>query len=223
MSFIIDGVEMEKVVINGVEMDALYIDNELVYSGKAPPGEQIFEADGVFVVPKGCTEVTVCMIGGGGSGGLNHDQGFAGGGYSGVIFSNIISVIAGENIPIIIGIGGAGLISGSIQNGNAGTKTSFGTTEVNGGAGGSKQSKEYNGDGGSRTTCYGTFSDGTIAFTRNAGGQAGFADGGDGSYNRVIPYHGAKGSGGGSNVVGDFGATGYSGAGGNGLVRISWS
>jgi Glycine-rich domain len=174
--------------------------------------------------------LTICMIGGGGSGGTGdgHIAGDVGGGHGGTIVNNTVTLSYGESITITIGTGGAGIASQAYtnKNGNAGTATIFGGYfTASGGAGGyvnpSGTSGNYQGDAGSRSTCYGTFYDGTAPqFVSTWGGQAGFANGTDGAY-PANSTAGSKGSG--SGGVKMFDVTQYSGAGGNGWVKINWS
>jgi len=204
-------------------------------------------ADGVFTVPAGYTEVTLCMIGGGGSGAaMTPSSGVAssGGGYAGDIFTGVFAVTPGANITVIVGNGGAGRRSADSNPylvGNPGAQSKFGSKVVNGGAGGtissSDKSAVYAGNGGSRVTCYTTALDGAERLWYDEyhhdyidltmfGGQAGFANGGAGNWYQSggegYGNPGALGSGGGSSGC-SLNSGGTSGAGGKGLVKVSWS
>lgn len=193
-----------------------------------------------FTVPNGYTQVSICMIGGGGSGaatgGANTS---AGGGYAGAIKSQIVTgLTGGQQISVTIGAGGARkyTVSGEVA-GNAGTASSFNGITAAGGAGGQPtltSSANYVGIGASGSNCYGTFSDGTkqthnyLSFFANGyGGQRGFGNGGNGKAvqgdtGTVYGNNGVNGSGGGGCATMTNNAH-YSGAGGDGVCKISWA
>lgn len=171
------------------------------------------------------------MIGGGGSGSTERDYGYCGGGHAGGIVSQDVAVnYGGGTVSVVVGAGGLApaIPINSNSNGNAGGASKFGTVTASGGAGGivsfTNLYPTYNGNGGARTTCGGTFYDGTYNYTHGSiigwGGQAGFANGGNGTRG-ANAGNGGVGAGGGAasdhiNLV-------RAGNGGRGEVRISWS
>ena len=146
-------------VLNGVNIENVYANGNLVYSKKAPAGSETFLANGAFVVPKGYTEVTVHISGGGGGGaGGNASTEALYGGYAGEFTSTVVSVSELENISVVIGSGGSGRWK---ANGNPGGESSFGGLIVSGGAGGSYlYPSTYAGNGASRTLYETTYYDG---------------------------------------------------------------
>ena len=177
-----------------------------------------FSSDGVWTVPDGITSALVEVTGGGGGGAggqpansLNGWYGGGGGGQGGRAKKLITGLVAGQNIAVTVGVGGAGaagelVIPASI--GTGGTTSSFGSfLSATGGQAGAN----FKGGGGG----FG------VGGCSNYGGQAGT--------NSVIrggvPYiwwggngGGGRDSGGGGFVVNDGGtglATGGGGAGGS--------
>ena len=213
---------------NGIVLSEEYHNGILVYTSQSPSGSQTFTSSGTFTVPQGYTEVTICMIGGGGSGGacavpVNNPTGalYSGGGYSGEIVSQVVSgLTSGQVIAVTIGSGGAG-VSGYDVAGNAGTETVFGSIVANGGAGGGATTFPYYGEGGARViSCLGiTTYDGSSAIfeawgggaSGGYGGQAGFGNGG------TLGGSGGVGAGGAGHIAGTI-----SGAGGRGELVVSW-
>lgn len=184
------------------------------------------------------TVISVSMIGGGGSGGAGDSYSAnPGGGYAGDISEGNFTVPSGTVLEFTAGIGGAGAQGGSNRDGNAGLPSSLfrvfeheGYTlsgplipTATGGAGGASGSMNlasgYDGQGASHTNSYGTFSDGLRrgGSYGNYGGQSGFANGGSGG---EAGSPGAKGSGGGS--ADTWSNNDYSGAGGKGMVQLTW-
>jgi len=189
-------------------------------------GQQIFNATGNFTNPYDVVlDVTICMCGAGGSGAAAGSDmvGYpGGGGYGGEEISATYTLQPLEVIAVIVGIGGSAK-SGSL-NGSAGGYSEFGTRgRVEGGAGG-VQGVLYNGDGAARSSCGGTFYDGssyTSGGSTGWGGQAGvFGDGGDGDRQNDAGA-GGVGAGGGGVTNSDNNGT-SSGAGGNGRVVVNW-
>ena len=153
------------------------------------------------------TTINVCLCGGGGnavdaSGGFGNTYG---GGYAGAVESNTQSFTHGTSVTATIGA----------EKGS----TTFGNLTGAGGSAGNS-SGSYAGNGGSRTTCGGTGSDGstgTSAYNTQRGGQSsGFGDGGDGTGNGTGQV-GGVGSGGGASERGGLG-----GGGGRGQINLSW-
>jgi hypothetical protein len=172
------------------------------------------------------TNITVCLVGGGGSGGYAHDT--TGGGYAGDVSSGTINYSSGTTISVTIGAGGAKTTDGGTTYGNSGGTTKIGGISGSGGRGGTSlngTSPSYKGDGGNRSTCGGSNHDGSKYYdaginshhpdTVAYGGQtSGFGAGGSGS--EKSSYGGGVGSGGGGC------ASNYGGAGGRGEIRLSW-
>ncbi len=211
------GVDCDNINMVGVDADSTRVYTEVCYT----PGEKIFyEDDPAWIVPSGVSSVTLCMIGGGGAGGMAQALPYisqAGGGYSGAIVATTVAVTEGSSIAIVCGLGGVGRTNPG--EGAAGQPSKFGATTANGGLGGTQSIWDiaivYPGNGNSRATCFGTFNDGNDAVIGNAlisGGQAGFANGG--SANAGL---GLNGSGGGGSSEGTT-----SGAGGRGIVKVTW-
>lgn len=113
------------------------------------PNYQIFERSGSFILPQALNFI-VDVFGGGGSGGGGYTGGSAsassggGGGARNRQFFTALTLQPGTNCPVVVGAGGAAVISpGSHVGGNTGGKSSFGSpalgifVEAYGGAGGS--------------------------------------------------------------------------------------
>ncbi len=194
-------------------------------------GKQIaISTSGDWIVPDDVSSITVCIIGGGKGGQGLGDQlsgDYAYGGTSGDIISSDLTVTPGETISIIIGVGGDGGTSSdtTIVDGQDGQSTVFGSyiTAVGGTA-------TYMGQGAARSTCKGTFYDGTyLNFSR--GGQAGLGNGGNGDrvYSpEVTPpqrSNGTLGSGGGGAYIStNDPSPGISGGkGGDGIIYIDFN
>jgi Regulator of chromosome condensation (RCC1) repeat/Carbohydrate binding domain len=92
-----------------------------------------FEPNGVFEVPAGVTSVRVLLVGGGGGGANGH----MGGGGSGFVYATVVSVVPGQQIPVVVGRGGLGAQTtsdNSIIGNTAGSMSAFGSTNsVSGG------------------------------------------------------------------------------------------
>jgi len=153
-----------------------------------------FKTDGIFAVPPGITAVKLCGVAGGGGGStliLN------GGSAGAIVSGQEFTVTPLEEIVITIGIGGAVDATG--------TDTKFGSQlTLQGGA-----HADYQGVGGSRTSCGGVRYDGQLINTYYGGQASPFADGGDGE-----DGEGLLGAGGGAGLVG--------GKGGDGQLIITW-
>ena len=207
---------------------------EIIVDPPSPVGEQIFDLTGTFIVPEYVTSITICMVGGGGSGasvwGTSSSTINAGGGHSGGEVSTVIAVTSGEVIPVTVGVGGLNVVSavqGTGVVGKSGTSSAIKGYTANGGAGGqiaTAGQAPYAGNGGSQTGCHLTFRDGYGAgvehLTSASGGEGNtFSNGGDGSYNSNAGVGGyGAGGGGGSGVE----VNAWSGYGQPGVVKISW-
>jgi len=201
--------------------------NEDIGISVEPAGSIVFDVvgDHQFTAPCGWNEVSICMVGGGGSGGCSAGYHASGGGYAGQIVEEpSFAVSSGSTIDVTVGGGGSGCSCCDTNSGRAGGQSVFDTLSASGGSGGqSDNSTGYAGNGGSTTNCAGTFYDGTRSGTGDDydpyhyGGQAAFGNGGNGD-----AYHdaggGGVGAGGGASGAGDN----SSGAGGRGEVRVSW-
>ncbi len=204
-------------------------------------GEEDWTTPGCFtwICPTGVTSVTLCMIGGGGSGGASKRGDETGGGHSGTIINVSYGVTPGQEYQVCVGNGGTGRIAidgAPNWNGTAGGDSSFGGQTAGGGAGGlvyagtNTPYPDYYGTGGSKSTCMGTFNDGLpIPFGNNAmGGEAGFAGGTNGIYDAQSSASTADatmGAGSGGATGEDIymlGNTSSSGDGGDGYVKITW-
>lgn len=151
-----------------------------------PAGSKIFNANGTFIVPQGCSSVTFYAWGGGGGAGKTNLQGRGGGG--GYSTRTLTGLTDGQSFTVLIGMGGvAGACgagtggvggynggNGSSATGTAGTAGSGG---VAGGSGGTKQQTGSNGGQG-----------------RYGGGGGGAAGDGGGNVN-------SGGGGGGATVI----------------------
>ncbi len=194
--------------LGGVKIgDGLTITNGILSSsvtgGNATHGEQLFTANGTFIVPEGVSFLVVTAVGGGGGGGGgghsgHRDQGQASGvsGMQGVMIENrTVFVNGGQTLAVIIGQGGNG--------GNGGANT------YSAGAGGAA--------GDSSTGTAGSSGGGT-GDGRGAGGGGGGAGGATKLGEIVI----ARGGNGGTGGVGGV-SWAYGGAGGNTSSKIAVS
>lgn len=157
---------------------------------------------GRWVAPKGCLSVEVWVIGGGGGGG-SCDHAGGGGGGGGQIVHQILQVNPGQEIPIVIGLGGLlGYSTGSYTHTNStdGESSSFGGIVALGGKAGQQA-------GGSYSFC---------------GGYGGslYAKGGDGEfgsrYGNTPPTSGAEG------ILIEGEVYGSGGGAGGGNYAASW-
>ena len=206
-------------LIEGVvgEPNSSYLEEGVVVESDVTDYDvEIFDVDDTFNVLPLETTVSVCMVGGGGSGSSapSFPSAVAYGGNSGVIFSGEISVSSSSNLPVVVGLGG---ISQSTigSDGNSGSESLFGGEVADGGAGASLDDETYLGNGVSKITCGGSANDGISVIISNnillwGGESSGFSDGGDAGTDALL------GAGGG-------GRLGSSGAGGNGRVIITHS
>lgn len=187
--------------LGGVKIgDGLTITNGILSSSvtgeNATHGEQLFTANGTFVVPDGVSTLVVTAVGGGGGGGAGGGGQSGGAGGRGSVTSSIpVPVTPGESIPVIVGQGGIGggypHIAGSggsgDPSGDNGTANDKGSNYWGGrgGAGGSK----YNSLGGTGGATGNT----NNSSNTNAGGGGG---GGGASSFKAFVY--ASGGGGGA-------------------------
>jgi len=169
-------------------------------------------------------DITVCLVGGGGSGSIRqNNDGMTGGGFRGEPVSAVVNIPLNEIVSAVIGNGGGSNCTGDHSNGYAGGGSNFGSyASALGGAGGINHGA-YDGQGAPYVSpCNGvTYYDGSITSGNGRGGQAGgFGNGGNGN-NGDGGYNGSGGGGGGG-VTDSYGGGECSGAGGKGQIMISW-
>ena len=195
--------------LGGVKVgDGLTITNGILSSGvtggNATHGEQLFTANGTFVVPEGVSILVVTAVGGGGGGGGGGRRGNnaeitqhpGSSGTQGVLIENrVVFVSEGQTLAVIIGQGG---------NGGNGAGNNYSA-----GAGGAA--------GDSSTGTAGSSGTGT-GDGRGAGGGGGGAGGATKLGETVI----ARGGNGGAGGVGSV-SWAYGGAGGNTSSKIAVS
>ena len=144
----------------GVPIQMIYSGSAFVLTGLttiASNGFSAFVVAGSYIwtVPPGIFRVRACVWGGGGGGGgsLNIYSAATGGGGGGYC-EGVFAVTPGEDVPIVVGVGGAaGIAAGG--NGLSGGTSSFGTfcTALGGSGGkgassGTAANPEYRQDGG---------------------------------------------------------------------------
>ena len=223
--------------------------NLAVHTPAKPQGSQTFTTSGTFTVPASVYAVDVCIVGGGGAGGVGGvHAGGAGAGYVNNHYN--IGVTPGQNIGVVVGAGGSSFTQGVGGNGGS---SSFGVYTVNGGFGGTGGSKSasalnYSGGnggsgGGNPYTPTGGGSDGSDGlpggqnhgigqhFTTRAFGGTLYAGGGAGENDGSYKATGGAGGGGSSsqnatpNTGGGGGGSTYAkvaGTGGSGIVLVRW-
>jgi hypothetical protein len=125
-------------------------------SGAATGGQlktELFTSSGTWTNPGAVTQVTVTVVGGGGSGGRNPSTGRAGG-FGGLA---IASVPVSGPVTVTIGAGGAGASASPSTPGNAGGTSSFGPlVSATGGGGGTVGPTSVVGTPGAGTVSSGT-------------------------------------------------------------------
>ncbi|GMA50115.1 hypothetical protein GCM10025857_14720 [Alicyclobacillus contaminans] len=218
-------------------------------------GSQTFTSSGTFTVPNGVYRIFVQLWGGGGGGGSG-SAGFTnsgttkyysggGGGGAGAYAEGWISVTPGQQIPVTIGLGGAGgtpvsvSTIGATQSGNIGTNggnTAVGGLIALGGAGGTQGMASSSGspvtsaggNGGTYTAPIGVNGNAGSGSTTNStnvwtpggnGGSSNMGSGGTGgtsiNANGADATNVAAGGGGGASYFSTI-TSGSSGKGGNG-------
>lgn len=230
--------------LGGVKIgDGLTITNGILSSGvtggNATHGEQLFTANGTFVVPAGVSILVVTAIGGGGGGGgggglggTSNRRGGSGG--RGNVTSNVpVFASPSQSIPVIVGQGGAGAIARG-----AGGAGGAGSPAGSNGANPSRRNGGNGGNGGSSNGLAGTGGHGyQTGDTHSGGGGAGGGGGGGATAfgNYVYASGGGGGGGGGAgqivgegsdgaaaaNIVYDWKISHVYGAGGAGGVEYS--
>ena len=198
-----------------------------VTGGNATHGEQLFTANGTFVVPEGVSLLVVTAVGGGGGGGGGCSGTRGGSGYlgtAGKTYECTVFVSSGTNFRVRVGQGGkGGSTSGS---GGAGGYCELGS----GSAGGSGRYAGGGGGGGGASgidsrILAGGGSGGTGGVYQSSAGAGGAGGAGAGSSSLrsgfVSSSYGAPGAAG----IGGSGSNGNAtsgGAGGAGCVHIRW-
>jgi len=189
---------------------------------------QTFTTSGSFTVPTACGGVTSLSIecwggGGGGAGDGNTGASTGGGGGGGGYSVGVIAVVPGEIIPFTVGGGGAAGAHTS-GAGGAGGATTFLTVSANGGAGG----QPTNGAGGAGGT--GNAGNGmpgsSGANNASGSGGAGAGSGGNGGLSRTVDADGMAGAapgGGGSGGNCTANPRNSGGAGGSGMISITYT
>ncbi len=245
--------DCDGVIVDGTPMDNTYADNISVHESKccsdgyvevhfstALGDTQYVQDQGggawKFTVPQNITHISVCAQGGGGSGGSDfqptHKDSNPGGGECGKLTQRYLSVTEGSVLNIQIGRGGQPVVcvtEGYPVQGNAGEATWFDNFYGLGGQGGYCNhvgtDPYYNGNGENSTGCTGAVHHNGTKWagttTAACGGQASsFGHGGDGRIDTNAGNGGlAAGGGGGLGYTQNT----WSGAGGDGVVYISWT
>ncbi len=193
--------------------------------------------------PAGVT-VNVDILGGGGGGAASalhsDNETSTCGGWAGDIVSTTANKAFNDPFVIAIGAGGAGVHSPSYSGGTGGSggDTTADGVVAGGGTGGTYTNNNgcdgasYSGSGSETTTVFGTGYDGTgngygggsCGHYARGGQSSGASDAGDGDgteYGNNTGGAGGTGSGGGG-ATSRYDFTVNSGAGGSGMVRISW-
>lgn len=151
--------------------------------------------------------VNYLIVAGGGGGS-------AGGGGAGGLLSNTVSVSPGNSYPIIVGSGGAGNGSSSVNANNGANSSAFGFTAIGGGGGGNGGVQNNGSTGGSGggagQTVYEVFGSG-------GAGTAGQGYAGGANFGVVVGGAGS-GGGGGAGAVGQNGGSDRGGNGGSGFT-----
>jgi len=209
-------------VMLGYNIQQLFVSGTQVWSTTVSGTEAIFAIPGdhSFTVPAGITSINACIVGAGGSGNSisfgELTQG--GGGYSGQLVQETLTVVPEDVLNITVGAGGVGVTT---LVGNAGGASLLGSTSAPGGAPGANGGFHGHGEAVPSPCEANTYFNGIGG--GSWGGQASpFASGGDSKASgNLEPGPGSKGSGGGGmDATGTN--TGPSGKGGDGYVKLSW-
>lgn len=187
----------------------------------------VFTGGSYTILPNATTTATYLVVGGGGAGGSSH----AGGGGAGGVLSGTITLTAGVNYTIIVGLGGVVTYTtnGSTNGGNSSISGSGITTitAYGGGCGGGN----VNGSAfsaGINSSIIGSGGGGSGYTTNNPeryGGQTNSGQGNNGgyAYGPILGSIGGGGGGGGSGTVGlpSSNTIASGGSGGNGTASYS--
>jgi hypothetical protein len=155
----------------GVDVEWLELE-----TGGVEPDYQEFTASGTWTKPEGVTVVYVEAIGGGGSGGVIRSSGTTanGSGGAGGAFGFKVYRAAdlGATAAVVVGAGGASVVSTTDASGNSGGNSTFNGEQIGTGGGGGGTSVS------SASGAWGSYFSGTG--TRSGSGQDSFAGGGGG-------------------------------------------
>ncbi len=176
-------------------------------------GQQVVTESGTFTVPAGVRTIDVFCVGGGSGGGGGTRTGAGGGGGGGYTSTTrAISVNPGQQIPIIIGNGGAGCPpSGSpAPTGGGATYIIIDNNLVNYAKGSEYVYNTYGGSSG------GSGGGGGGQYNYKSGGGRGGSDGGDGISPTSDHGYGGRGQGLTTRAFGETWNTLYAGGGGGG-------
>lgn len=241
MAFRIDDIGLKigssEVIVDNKSVNAVVLNGHLVWIKFDTPSPVEIEGDGDLEAgidfPAG-VPLKICVVGGGGSGASSYDIGHeSGGGFAGETTLVEKTFPLGEIVSVVIGKGGAPRL---MLHGLPGTETKFGSYATSAGGGGGiigfvdlgnatyKGLGEYKasicGDG----TYDGQESKTDVIYNRiGYGGEAsGVGDGGKGETDYLVPAgSGIHGSGGGGHSRTST-LVETSGAGGDGVIKISW-
>jgi hypothetical protein len=206
---------------------------------KAYAATDTFNSSTTWTAPAGVTSVIVEAWGGGGGGGTGTNA-FGGGG-GGAYSSGSVSVIAGNNYTVSVGLGGAPISNGGdswfgssvtllAKGGTKGTDdtggtggaaaSGVGTTKFSGGTGGnvSNNGRGGGGGGGSATSTANGSNGNSGSGNGGGSGGSGQGAGGDGGNNGASGTNGTAPGGGG----GGGGSGGSSGSGAAGRITLTY-
>lgn len=182
--------------------------------GGAPVAALVgFTSSTTYVVPDGCTQADVIVVGGGASGsggGSTNDVTYNVGGQGGDVTTQTVAVNAGETLTVVVGLGGSG---SNVDGQTSSISGSFGTVSAAGGT-----THNNGGGGGQYISPWGWFG-ANGPYTRFGGSQPGYGPhdpgaGRGGGPNGVGAMHGKANTGGGgadSNRGGNNGGSGFVG------------
>jgi len=220
--------DINTVKLGDSQVDRVMLGDDSVWeSYSGAPSPLIITASGDYVAGvdfPANADLTVCLVGGGGSGSLRqNNDGMTGGGFRSEPVSVVVNIPPDEIVSAVVGSGGGSNCTGDHSDGYAGGGSNFGSyASALGGAGGINHGA-YDGQGAPYVSpCDGvTYHDGSITSGNGRGGQAGaFGNGGNGN-NYDPGQAGGIGAGGGG-VTDAYGGGECSGAGGRGQIVISW-
>ena len=219
--------------LGGQEVDAVYLGDELVWSGGIDYGFVEFETAGedTFVVPEGVSRIRVTVVGAGGAGlaAPSNAAGWWGGGSAGAVAVFNMDVSAGQNIPLSIGAGAPANDVASNTQYEHGEPTTFGDVFLSGGYSGvyligADTNVFYKGYGKIMSNLAGSFVDGNSNGDNPfvLGGQASIQDGQDGELgsSTVATNEGVRG--GGSGAFLSSATNGQGAKGGDGYIKVEW-
>jgi hypothetical protein len=142
--------------------------------------EVVFNTTGSvnWTVPEEVSEIDVLVVGGGGGAGKGDsgsDYNPGGGGAGGLVFIEDYSVVAGEEILVIVGSGGSGSSSTSTPGINGGNSSFGDLVALGGGGGGSMNSRDGNagGSGGGAGNALGSGGTGGSGLQPSLAGDSG--------------------------------------------------